>query len=207
MKLLARDPVTGGRTWRDPRDLEKLISRGPSGLAAIVIEGKHVIASTGPILEPQAMLWHAGLPTEGLSQTDDSRLFRGSFARAEIGTLRGLVSKHRLSLFFYFRDTCPIRLGSDGSHVPDVSPDTIDSIAEYVRGHEQMQTAFPRGIKLEFHLTNYAGAWSYSNGERHFHLAPGFSTSRIQSYVIKRSRSGELASVRSLSHGASDHRK
>jgi hypothetical protein len=180
MELLTRDRVTNGRTWRDPRDLDKLVSRSPYGLAAIVIEAKHVIASTGPMLEPRAMLWHAGLSKDGLSNIADSQLFRESFG-TEIGTLSGLVSQGLVSIIFYISDTCPMRLGSDDSYVPDVSPDTIDLIAGYVRGHSQMQTAFPRGIKLEINLTNYAGTWSYANGEMQFHLAPGFQARELES--------------------------
>ena len=47
MKLLDRDLETNGRTWLDPRGLDKLMPTGPYNAAAFLIVGPSVIATTG----------------------------------------------------------------------------------------------------------------------------------------------------------------
>jgi hypothetical protein len=168
MKLLHRDQQLNWRTWRNPRNLEKLASRSPLQRAVFVLTGEHLIASTGPYLSHSAMLWNVGLPREEIP--DGLLLFRGDLTLDEIGSLRGQVTRIGSMIEFGVPDHCPMRQQTDGSRAPDVSADAIALIMEHCRGNANMRAAFPHGMRqLGFHVSNYAGFWVYKEGRFTLH--------------------------------------
>jgi hypothetical protein len=166
MKLLDRDLETNGRTWLDPRGLDKLMQTGPYNAAAFLIVGPTVIATTGPLVEHLDLLTLAGMDYGQDQWTHDTEFFSPHFSRGTIGLLRGNAGASGVAIEFDVPDRFPLRRQFDGMMVPDVPAKSIDLLEAHVREHAGMRAAFPRGMRLRVHFRNYrseinAAGWIY----------------------------------------------
>ncbi len=160
MRLLYRNPITDGRTWRDPRNLDKLILRSPLGSAAFVTVGDALFASTDPMMGHARLRALAGAPYDAWSDTADDHLLESSHA-PDAEHIHGYVTPFGAEASFDVKDTFPMKAQPDGVWVPDIPADTIVRILDQFRGHPSIPTAFPKGIKLRLIVNNYAGSWIY----------------------------------------------
>jgi len=120
MKLLDRDLETNGRTWLDPRGLDKLMQTGPYNAAAFLIVGPTVIATTGPLVEHLDLLTLAGMDYGQDQWTTDTEFFSPHFSRGTIGLLRGNAGASGVAIEFDVPDRFPLRRQFNGVMVPDV---------------------------------------------------------------------------------------
>ena len=164
MKLLDRDLETNGRTWRDPRGLDKLMQTGPYHAAAFLIVGPTVIATTGPLMEHLDLLTLAGMDYGQDRWTTDTEFFSPDFSGGTIGLLRGNAGASGVAIEFDVPDRFPLRRQFNGIMVPDVPAKSLVLLEAHVREHAGMRAAFPRGMRLRIHFRNYrseinAGGW------------------------------------------------
>jgi len=164
LKLLDRDLETNGRTWLDPRGLDKLMPTGPYNAAAFLIVGPTVIATTGPLMEHLDLLTLAGMDYGQDQWTTDTEFFSPHFSRGTIGLLRGNAGASGVAIEFDVPDRFPLRRQFNGIMVPDVPAKSLDLLEAHVREHAGMRAAFPRGMQLRIHFRNYrseinAGGW------------------------------------------------
>src|SRR5208337_152902 len=118
MKLLDRDLETNGRTWLDPRGLDKLMPTGPYNAAAFLIVGPTVIATTGPLMEHLDLLTLAGMDYGQDQWTTDTEFFSPHFSRGTIGLLRGNAGASGVAIEFDVPDRSLCGGSSTGSWFP-----------------------------------------------------------------------------------------
>ncbi len=178
MKQLAHNVLTDGRTWVNPRGLDRLTEKARFACARFIVVGTRLVATTDPFMN------HEGLASSNFDRdkafaTHDTDLFPEPFASTDIRLLRRKSLRSHVMIEFAIPDDCEMRPQSDGRYVPGVAAGSTDLVMGHVRTHPAVQGAFPRGIQLVLSFSNNYGDWICDDGA-FFHYVDQKSLSREQ---------------------------
>jgi hypothetical protein len=159
-----------GGTWLNPVDVDILMENSPWRGAMLLIVGRAVLATTGPVAEHILLLSHATQRFGRGRVTTGTDLFQREFSRAKIGMLYVSAGAAGVAVEFDVPREWPLRKYSNGVSAPAVPIERLELIIDHVREHAAMREAFPRGMQIRLHFRNYtrkvkAGGWVYENGE------------------------------------------
>lgn len=163
MKVLDFDPESGGRTWRNPVQLDRVIARSTHRQAAILISGKDLIASTGPVTEHVWLMCLAGIRYGEDRDTTDTQVDSARFCEADIGMLRGQATAAQLTIELELS----ARKERNSLLPPDVDPASLDLLITYVGRHPRVRVAWPKGVEVVVDLRpgpDFEDRWTYQGG-------------------------------------------